>query len=127
MRISDWSSDVCSSDLPGAAERIQKPFAAVHDLRRGAAFGAEGAAGGMCGVRPDLDEAAVLDHVDRAAAGAAERAETRDLVSARLSSGGRQGAFVQGHIDRKRVGWGRRVTVRVDCGGRRMIKQKKQN
>src|SRR3546814_9486093 len=27
MRISDWSSDVCSSDLPGAAERPELPAA----------------------------------------------------------------------------------------------------
>src|SRR3546814_6489029 len=26
MRISDWSSDVCSSDLPSGADRFQQPF-----------------------------------------------------------------------------------------------------
>src|SRR3546814_15719667 len=52
---------------PGAAERIQKPFAAVHDLRRGAAFGAAGDAGGIVGVRPGLAEAAALDRVVRTA------------------------------------------------------------
>src|SRR3546814_1863628 len=25
MRISDWSSDVCSSDLPGSADRARRP------------------------------------------------------------------------------------------------------
>src|SRR3546814_1175953 len=28
MRISDWSSDVCSSDLRGASDFLEKPFEA---------------------------------------------------------------------------------------------------
>src|SRR3546814_4007695 len=34
MRISDWSSDVCSSDLAGPPERQAVPWALRHRLRR---------------------------------------------------------------------------------------------
>src|SRR3546814_3089523 len=39
MRISDWSSDVCSSDLPVARHRIanHRPIARLEDVQRQAA------------------------------------------------------------------------------------------
>src|SRR3546814_18998729 len=67
---------------PGAAERLHKPFATVPDLRRGPAFGAEGAAGAMCGDRADPDERATLGPVARVAAGTAKRGETREIGKA---------------------------------------------
>src|SRR3546814_10049403 len=35
MRISDWSSDVCSSDLPGFSPRSDPPVAYVSDVIAG--------------------------------------------------------------------------------------------
>src|SRR3546814_18196678 len=47
-----------------------------------------------------------------------------DIYHARILAGP---ANYLGARDRKSVGWGKSVSVRVDLGGRRLIKQKKQN
>src|SRR3546814_3653083 len=44
MRISDWSSDVCSSDLKG--RDLQSPCRSLRARRRGPSFGFRGAAAG---------------------------------------------------------------------------------
>src|SRR3546814_16504896 len=91
MRISDWSSDVCSSDLlGGSADRAVR--------RR---------------VHPGV---AALNH---------ELLTRRELRNdACLAVGGIQGDdFAR---DRKSVVQGKSVSVRVDLGGRRIIKQKKR-
>src|SRR3546814_11675511 len=90
MRISDWSSDVCSSDLgrPGARRRhlgARAPAGAAQLRRLGAAQGLQPA------VQPRL---------------------------AGVREGGRPG-------DRKSVVKGTSVSVRVDLGGRRILKKKK--
>src|SRR3546814_13317238 len=74
MRISDWSSDVCSSDLLGRGQREGR----VEDLK-----------------------VAVIGHAEHAAFGC------------------------PAELDRKSVVSGKSVTVRVDLGGRRIIKIKK--
>src|SRR3546814_17397578 len=90
VRISDGSSDVCSSDLARAA-------------RPGARQGRH------VGGRPF--EAAAQDPGARAQCrGAADRAQRRS-----------RGA---GRRDRKSVVSGKSVSVRVDLGGRRLIKKK---
>src|SRR3546814_4122476 len=82
MRISDWSSDVCSSDLgPEFPEREQQPVGEV--------FG-----------QPAQPRERRVDP-------ALEREEAR-----------------QPRGDRKRVVSGKSVSVRVDLGGRRIIKKK---
>src|SRR3546814_21036469 len=112
MRISDWSSVVCSSDLPvsgqavkdvggdqrvvvkiilavliiAAQEEIQRPV----EIRREAKLLADGF------------ETIVLQHDEPAVNGLVERRQ----------------------IDRKSVVEGKSVTVRVDLGGRRIIKKK---
>src|SRR3546814_10709557 len=93
MRISDWSSDVCSSDLASRAAAGRRaglfrgppaePAAASLDARRGPPL------------RPVLRRAAVPGHRPH-------------------------------HGDRKSVGSGKSVSVRVDLGGRRIIKKKTQ-
>src|SRR3546814_15280113 len=88
MRISDWSSDVCSSDLEGG--RI---------LQRG-----HGRADRF-GRRPDGREF-LLSRNEHAASGRAS---------------GDRGDHRQ---DRKSVVWGKSVSVRVDLGGRGIIKKK---
>src|SRR3546814_16474436 len=85
MRISDWSSDVCSSDLPaGRPTRTPVRLGAGAYLRR------------------SLDGSPPRRPVSSTAA------------SSRASV-----------IDRKRVVYGKRVSVRVDLDGRRIIKNKK--
>src|SRR3546814_20045862 len=89
MRISDWSSDVCSSDLIldqrlGRARRWQRVNPVHH--------------GTIC--RPRYVEVAA-DALD----------EYRDQYD---------------HEDRKSVVSGKSVSVRVDIGGRRIIKKQSQ-
>src|SRR3546814_18814110 len=142
MRISDWSSDVCSSDLTldlyaakaraafvkaaglelGEAEDVLK-----HDLGR---------------VLLKLEEcqeaeiAAALAPEDRAAMSAAERAEAMalltapdlmDRILADFALCGVVGEAVNiqtGYLDRKSVVSGKSESVRVDLGGGRNIKKK---
>src|SRR3546814_19865031 len=96
MRISDWSSDVCSSDL-----------AAVFPFSGG------GGAGG-----------APRDGRHRRQRGGAERlcprANRRGIERSRGSAVG-----VAGCVDRKSVVSGKSVSVRVDLGVRRIIKTKR--
>src|SRR3546814_15833606 len=133
MRISDWSSDVCSSDLAGftsppvndgacgalepkllifripnpdsrfsTAERLVIPAPLVLRVRR---------------PRHQLLQAA---------------ADARDqrglLVLRRGSRGLRLLVRATGRLglDRQGVVWGKSVSVRVDLGGRRIIKKKKK-
>src|SRR3546814_15841078 len=93
MRISDWSSDVCSSDLARQPARRQ----AEGELRPGPAGRShrpQGAQGRLALVRGQLLPA--------------------------LPPGGAASGE-----DRKSVVSGKSVSVRVDLGGRRIIKKKK--
>src|SRR3546814_13519375 len=98
MRISDWSSDVCSSDLEADAHwqvsKYRGQNANMHACEALlAAYEATGAA-------HFLERAATLaEHMTR-----------------------RQAALAGG--DRKSVVSGKSVSVRVDLGGRRSIKKK---
>src|SRR3546814_18795428 len=99
MRISDWSSDVCSSDLQRTARRARR--------RR------------EQGVRTG----------GRAVLHARER-RARSLQPKRKAARRRIGACVRLHAgrsgDRKSVVSGKSGSVRVDLGGRRIIKKKKE-
>src|SRR3546814_18847136 len=89
MRISDWSSDVCSSDLvTSAASLARLTLAAVTPGTFSSAFS----------TRP-TQEAQVMPSICR-----------RKRWS--------------GTLDRKSVVSGKSVSVRVDLGGRRIIKKK---
>src|SRR3546814_20672246 len=90
MRISDWSSDVCSSDL------IRGPIQPVRDV--------------LCAARRPKDP-------PRRAFRCAEIG-TR-LGAAQATDRGRR-------LDRKSVVEGKSVSVRVDLGGRRIIKKKQK-
>src|SRR3546814_6388951 len=93
MRISDGSSDVCSSDLRGGAAVLLRLGDDVECERRLArAFGAV-----------DLDHAA-----------ARQTADAQSDVEPEAA----------GREDRKSVVSGKSVAVRVDFGGRRIIKKK---
>src|SRR3546814_15697128 len=114
MRISDWSSDVCSSDL----------ITAIDSDLAGA------------GLHPDAGDC-VLPAASRI--GAAELVEFlltewrsfnrrfRDRCCWHRSvSSSRSDDVLQVGKDRKRVVQGKRVSVRGDIGGRRHIKKKKK-
>src|SRR3546814_16918432 len=89
MRISDWSSDVCSSDLADDA----------------ANYGGIGAGEIIAGAVVLGGLAAILSSSDN---------DRYDRSDARYR-----------REDRKSVGSGKRVSVRVDLGGRRIIKKNK--
>src|SRR3546814_17991747 len=103
MRISDWSSDVCSSDLPEAlvdhlrirplAAHPRPPFGAVQVAVAGLADQRQhpiGTLGKMC---------------------------PQELLDQR--------GDLQGRSEERRVG--KECVVRVDLGGRRIIKKKNKN
>src|SRR3546814_11300637 len=94
MRISDWSSDVCSSDLPDARR--------LDDVARPARQR-------VLAIEPDIERA---PHITLRS-----RAEARELLH-----------FGQRHrapgLQIGRASCRERVSVRVDLGGRRIIKKK---
>src|SRR3546814_21118138 len=109
MRISDWSSDVCSSDLAAGRLRTGRPAfpLALHDAV------------------PGRERASRARRFGRSAGGGAGDhgpAARQEAVDAAAAFGRRAGAE-----DRKSVVWGESVSVRVDLGGRRIIKKKTQN
>src|SRR3546814_21154875 len=99
MRISDWSSDVCSSDLPPG----------VHpDVRR-----YPRPAGGrtLLHARLRVRQPLVMGNV---------RGQPQDVL---IVEGGAHPAHVGQRSEERRVG--KEWSVRVDLGGRRIIKKKK--
>src|SRR3546814_11527069 len=100
MRISDWSSDVCSSDLCGEAvtfdahSRIKAEF--------------------LWDPWKFTTQEAMIDDADKAVE--LVRREILRCVAARLTP----------DVDRKSVVKGKSVSVRVDLGGRCIIKTKIQ-
>src|SRR3546814_17127279 len=103
MRISDWSSDVCSSDLKNSGNRSS--LATVYVTEGMMRFMTEQYAeqlpvGCMLGYVLDGDVPFSL----------------QKLTSAIIA-----------HADRKRVVSGKSVSVRVDLGGRRILHKKHKN
>src|SRR3546814_16058441 len=96
MRISDWMSDVCSSDLRGSAS------AAAADRGNGVPAGSV--------------PAAEYRRVARAAAARAAETHSDGNIGPR--------GIDRPPPDRKRAVSGKSVSVRVDHGGRRNIKTK---
>src|SRR3546814_17233660 len=95
MRISDWSSDVCSSDLYRDTPSAHIPVV-QHNVR--------------WIMRHTLVAAfATLTDANRTRGDLMSRGIAREQIHA---------------IDRKSVVWGKSVSVRVDLGGRRHIKKK---
>src|SRR3546814_20427476 len=100
MRISDWSSDVCSSDLLCRTRQ---------DARRG----------GIVSLRSVAHDRADAGRDDGdAASRRSRRASRRRQRFARVAEQVRQ-------RDRKSVVSGKRGSVRVNLGGRRITKKKK--
>src|SRR3546814_17493842 len=123
MRISDWSSDVCSSDL----------WSSFRPLPR-------------CRARPDrlpLPSALPIRHpvsdipkppsvrnrhptVQSVASAMPQQDEARGIAhDAHIPASSDRGGNADGRADRKSVAQGKSVSVRVATGGRGIIKQKK--
>src|SRR3546814_19189655 len=110
MRISDWSSDVCSSDLDVLAIPLPAQIGIVQvDIG---------------GDRRIVALHVVIIDVD---AGIGRRLEREGRLLAEEAALGIIGAEIdlQRVGDRKIVGEGKSVSVRVDLGGSRIIKKKK--
>src|SRR3546814_19110049 len=114
MRISDWSSDVCSSDLAtaggGGAPADKLPAQGVAPARRD-----QGCAGAAV-------PAALLRRALRPARRAAERVAAGQRRRA-AAPAQRRGV---GTADRTRAGSGTSVSVRVDVVGPGISKKKKK-
>src|SRR3546814_11898010 len=101
MRMSDWSSDVCSSDLvaalaPASAADFVRIEGGTFEMGSEEFYREEGPVRQVT-VRPFLISSTEVTNADFA-------------------------AFVA--ADRTSVVWGKSVSVRVDLGGRRIIKKK---
>src|SRR3546814_14959818 len=102
MRISDWSSDVCSSDL------VDRHFAFEGDGGPSQAFGYRFDIAKQAGEPPDFAGLVLFAALDDQVVGVAAGDDFLPVV-------GR---------DRKSVGSGKSVLVRVALGGRRISKKK---
>src|SRR3546814_15155171 len=107
MRISDWSSDVCSSDLDLLIEGMTRSLARQDAAPIGGAIIGMHQAASAFGEprRPGADR----HHLQPA------------VVPEALDHGAQR---VEMGADRKSVVQGKSVSVRVDLGGRRSIKKK---
>src|SRR3546814_11804292 len=109
MRISDWSSDVCSSDLTDELRPDSPRQAGRHR------------AADPAPARPDERLYYPDDAGDRR--GARRMRRRRCGAGGDLYRGGRA-RLLRGGGDRKSGVSGKSVSVRVDLGGRRIIKKK---
>src|SRR3546814_14041009 len=113
MRISDWSSDVCSSDLDDDGDAAGAVAFVAHLFIVGVVLAAGRTLDGPLDV--------VLRHVGLAR-GQDGAPQARILVRLRQARPGRDHDFLGrprkllGSLDRKRDGWGSGVSVSVDLG-----------
>src|SRR3546814_17699092 len=130
MRISDWSSDVCSSDL---AIRLGEDDYKV--------FGGRANEGAVIVSQEDypvdfsrnlacrVGNIVPIDTFETAVRSVNAYTQTIGIYPERLKEALRDRLAFQGAqriVDRKSVVLGKSVSVRVDLGGRRLIKKKKR-
>src|SRR3546814_16159345 len=106
MRISDWSSDVCSSDL--LAVDPAEPGVCPRPVRL------------LLPIASGKDDVPWGDGIDAHACGTDQDGE----FLGHMINRGLRSAIGQWR-DRKSVVWGTGVSVRVDLGGSRIIKKKR--
>src|SRR3546814_13393552 len=111
MRISDWSSDVCSSDLAQLIV-VTVPLAIVLHLRDE--------------VLRRTERIARQRNIDLHWNKAAVRGDIAFMLACVTHRSAKQ-CLSRPFIDRKSVVEGKSVSVRVDLGGRRYLKKKKTN
>src|SRR3546814_11109033 len=116
MRISDWSSDVCSSDLRHGTQGHQPCLLCLRRLGGGGSRAENGAAV----FRRDRPAAAQAFHRPPAELSRqhGRRAQRRRQCLAAPA--------LRADADGKSVGKGKRVSVLVNLGGGRIIKKKKR-
>src|SRR3546814_14477783 len=107
MRISDWSSDVCSSDLAVGVAEVRDQVAFLEEFHRDQ----DVARGHKC-------EQQVAEAHRRRRPERNQEAEHQRMPHDAVERAGE---------DRKSVAKGKSVSVRVDLGGRRIIKKKMKN
>src|SRR3546814_14967627 len=109
MRISDWSSDVCSSDLQDAQRRAHR-----------AAHPAQMADGGLV-AQPRRSEEELFDQdAFRRGRSLAVPFQNKGRDRARPLLTGLRAACYAASLDRQSVVLGKSVSVRVDLGGVRI-------
>src|SRR3546814_15440680 len=113
-------------DLELRLSHVDAPF--VQRLRDFALLGVEGLRPRVS-KRPDRDDRQARINLD-AGDGVARRSADERLLKIgmrdRLMRADEAGATLNARRDRKRVVWGKRVSVRGDPGGGRIVKKKKQ-
>src|SRR3546814_16175412 len=111
MRISDWSSDVCSSDLVPQSDVVRRlgKIVCERDLVH------------QTVERRDVTR--TLSDDRRRQIGVDHHLHRLDAIAAPPWSTGRS-SFAEPREDRKSVGKGKSVYVRVDTGGCRIFKKK---
>src|SRR3546814_12046834 len=98
MRISDWSSDVCSSDLKNRRSQLRRPRVQIQKLlRRSIAT---------------LATPSMPGRITACRSPASSASTRKRFWPSTLE------------VDRKSVVEGKSVSVRVDLGGRRILKKK---
>src|SRR3546814_16494219 len=120
MRISDWSSDVCSSDL----DRHDYDTSSVKSVAFGGSPSAEEL---QRKIRETFPNVTTTSN----AYGLTETSSVATVISgddavAKPTSVGPPVPTVKVQIDRKSVVKGKSVSVRVDLGGRRLMTKKKK-
>src|SRR3546814_14636435 len=115
MRISDWSSDVCSSDLH-VTHRLRQ----IRLVGRFAEFFGPGVATLSAGERAVVANMAT-EYGSSTGHFPVDEATLTSLRETGRSVG--QLALVRDTIDRKSAGWGKRVCIHVDLGWGGMTKK----
>src|SRR3546814_20713535 len=125
MRISDWSSDVCSSDLLGTPDILLmlSTEVAVFDNLKGRLYLVVHAdpseSQGMARANRRLDELA--HRLRHGGAGYPQLQQPQVLDEAHFVSGFSRHGFIAAVGDRTSVVSGKGVSGRVDLGGRRIL------
>src|SRR3546814_17436771 len=115
MRISDWSSDVCSSDLHANFEPKTSTSGAQYDVD-------------IWKLQAGVDGSLYDGEAGRLIGGMSGHYGTISSdIASRFGDGPiRSTGYGLGGTDRKRVGTGTSVPVRVDLGGSRKIQKKRK-
>src|SRR3546814_12645212 len=126
MRISDWSSDVCSSDLQQQQRGQQREKGDRQQSRRAQAGGHAPSGTSSAGGGAGTGVALAAQRNCMTSSSMAFTLSTSSISSADRRAAAAMAATRSGWaIDRKSVASGQRWSVRVYLGGRRLIK--KQN